>query len=163
MKLRHLVTTLAAAAAVMAFTGCGNSKADETAAVENFKKEAESLSVWMKDKQKHAQANPMAGISTLMKEMTGKLKAMQNDKLPADLKEAFGALIAQLSKMEALVAEMGGDPAEMYKKASADPTIMKTFREKAQAIETEMRPINERLQEVGKKYGIDKIGFVGSK
>jgi hypothetical protein len=161
MKLRHLFTALATVLA-LAFAGCGKSKADEQAAVENFKKEAEGLDGWMKEKQKAMGGNPMAGIA-VMRELVAKLKSMKSEDLPADLKEAWTDFVNKISKMEALLAEMGSDPAEMIKKATADPKFMQTFGERMKAIEAEVRPAAQRLTEVGKKYGIEKIGEIAPK
>jgi hypothetical protein len=161
MKLRSLFTCLAAAL-TLAFSGCGKSKAQEQAAVENFKREAESLDSWMKEKQKSMGGNPMAGIA-VMKELVGKLKAMKSEDLPADLKDAWADFVSKISKMEALLSEMGSDPAEMIKKATADPKFMQTFGERMKAIESEVRPAAQRLTEVGKKYGIEKMGEIAPK
>jgi hypothetical protein len=111
----------------------------------------------MKEKQKSIGGNPMAGIA-LMKEMVAKLKSMKSDDLPSDLKDAWSDFVEKIGKMEALVAEMGANPAEMMKKATSDPKFMQTFGERMKAIEGEVRPAATRLAEVGKKYGLEKIG-----
>jgi hypothetical protein len=156
MKLRYFIAAAAAALTII-FSGCTKSKADEQAAVQNFKKEAESLDGWMKEKQKESGRNPMAGLA-MMKELVAKLKAMKSDDLPADLKDAWGDFVAKIGKMESLLAEMGANPAEMIKKAASDPQFMQTFGERMRAIETEVKPAADRLREVGKKYGLEKIG-----
>ena len=161
MNLRNLVT-IAFAALALTFSGCGNSKAKEQAAVENFKKEAEGIDAWMKEKQKSMAGNPMAGIA-VMKELVAKMRAMKSDDLPADLKDAWGDFVAKISKMEGLLSEMGSDPAEMIKKATADPQFMQTFGERMKAVEAEVRPAAERLRDVGKKYGIEKVGDIAPK
>jgi hypothetical protein len=161
MHIRHLFTAILACL-TLALAGCGNSKAKEQAAVENFKKEAEGLDVWMKEKQQAIGGNPMAGVA-MMKELVAKLRSMKSDDLPADLKQAWDDFVAKIGKMEALLSEMGSDPAEMIKKASANPQFMQSFGERMKAIEAEVRPAAERLREVGKKYGLEKIGEIAPK
>lgn len=156
MKFRYFLAS-AVAVYALTFSGCSKSKADEQAAVENFKKEAEGLDGWMKEKQKEAGKNPMAGIA-IMKEMVAKLRSIKSDNLPDDLKSAWSDFVAKIGKMEALLAEMGANPADMIKKASSDPAFMQTFGERMKAIEAEVKPAAERLREVGKKYGLEKIG-----
>lgn len=159
MKL-HRLFTITVAALALALSGCGKSEAQQQAAVENFKKEAEGLDAWMKQKQKEIGANPMAGLA-MMKELVAKLKGMKSEDLPSDLKDAWGDFVSKISKLEALVSEMGSDPAEMIKKATSDPTFMQTFGEKMKAIEAEVKPAADRLKEVSKKYGLEKIGELG--
>src|SRR4051812_40262230 len=98
MKLRHLIAPTVAACA-LAFSGCSKSTADEQAAVESFKKEAESMNSWVKDKEKEDGKNPIAGMA-VMKEFAGKLKPMRTENLPADLREAWADAAGKFGKME---------------------------------------------------------------
>jgi hypothetical protein len=159
MNLRYLLTG-GLVALTLAFSGC-NSKAKEQAAVENFKKEAEGLDAWMKEKQKTAAGNPMAGMA-MIKELIVKMRSIKTDDLPADLKDAWTDFVSKIGKMEGLLSEMGSDPAEMIKKATANPKFMETFGERMKAVETEVRPAAARLKEVGKKYGMEQIGDIAS-
>src|SRR5215207_4127769 len=97
MNLRYLLTGVLVALA-LAFSGC-NSKAKEQAAVETFKKEAEGLDAWMKEKQKTAGGNPMAGVA-MMRELVAKMRSIKSDDLPADLKDAWTDFVAKIGKME---------------------------------------------------------------
>ena len=161
MKLRIVLTTLTAAL-TLAFSGCSKSEADEKAAVESFKQEAKGLEAWMEEKKKGLATNPMAGLA-MMKELVAKLKAMKSEDLPEDLKAAWGDFVTKISKMEGLLAEIGTDPTALIKKAQEDPKFMQTFGEKMQALEAEVRPAAQKLAEVGKKYGIEKIGELAPK
>ncbi len=156
MKLRYFFAGIAAAVTIT-LSGCSKSEAEQQAAVENFKKEASGIDAWMKDKQKEAGRNPMAGLA-IMKELVAKLKGLKNENLPPDLKDAYSDFVAKIGKMEGLLSEIGSNPAEMIKKAASDPNFMTTFGERMKAIEAEVKPAVDRLKEVGKKYGIEKIG-----
>ena len=160
MNLRFLFTSIVLAIS-LGFSGC-DSKAKEQAAVENFKKEAEGLEVWMKEKQKTVGGNPMAGVA-MMKELVAKLRTIKSDDLPSDLKDAWTDFVAKIGKMEALLSEMGSDPSEMIKKATADPKFMETFGARMKAVEAEVKPAADRLREVGKKYGVEGIGEIAPK
>ena len=65
--------------------------------------------------------------------------------------------------MEALLSEMGSDPAEMIKKATADPKFMETFGQRMKAVEAEVKPAADRLRDVGKKYGLEQLGEIAPK
>ncbi len=156
MKPRYLFAGVAAAV-TLTFSGCSKSEAEQKVAVEDFKKEAAGIDTWMKEKQKEAGRNPMAGLG-IMKDLVAKLKGMKSENLPPDLKDAWSDFVAKIGKMEGLLAEIGSNPAEMIKKAASDPNFMTTFGERMKAIEAEVKPAVDRLKEVGKKYGIEKIG-----
>jgi hypothetical protein len=161
MKLRILSASFAAVLA-LTFSSCGKSEADQKAAIENFKKEAEGLDTWMNEKQKEMASNPLGGL-TVMKELIAKMKNIKSDDLPADLKDAWTDFLAKLSKMDALFAELGSDPADVMKRAVSDPQVMQNFATKAKALEAEITPAAQKLAEVGKKYGLEKIGQLGPK
>ena len=101
----------------------------------------------------------MAGLG-IMKELVAKLRAMKSDDLPPDLKDAWSDFVSKIGKMEGLLSEIGSNPAEMIKKAASDPNFMTTFGERMKAIEAEVKPAVDRLKEVGKKYGIEKMGEI---
>ena len=159
MKITHIIP-LIIAAACFAFTGC-NKAPDEKTAIANFKAEIEGTTKWMEEKQKAAGADPMAGIA-MMGEMVNKFKAIKTDGLPADLKAAW-------SEMTAVVSELGDvfkglpklDPAKPEEMGKA----MESVGPKMMAVMAKGDPIAKKLEEVGKKYGLDmkKIGPGGGK
>jgi len=160
MNTRILLSSLAAIVMV-GLCGCGNSQADEAAALEAFKKDARSLNEWGRAMEHETRANPLALVNR-MKETMSKLRAMQNDKLPVDLKEAFAAFVEQLGKMQALLAEMGNDPEEIAKKAAADPQFMQRYAEKFKAMKPETRRVSAQLDAVLTSYKVEKLGGMGS-
>jgi len=154
--------TLLAALALLTVTGF----ADEKSALEGFKKDVAALKTWTDEMDKKIAENPLAGF-TAIGDMAAKMKAVKTDELPADLKEPWTGLIAAVDKMVALVAVFPKDPAEiekfMAKKSSEDPKFMDDFGNKMQAIETETKPILEKLKAASDKYGIEGLDKLGPK
>lgn len=149
MKIIPALTAVAIAAS-LAFSGC-NKAPDEKTAIANFKTEVETVGKWVEEKQKTVATDPAAGMA-MMGEMVGKMKAIKTDGLPADLKGAWG--------------EMGGvmtELADLFKgmpttKSDKPDEAMKAFGEimpKMMALQAKVEPIGKKLEEVGKKYGID--------
>jgi hypothetical protein len=164
MKI-FLPLTTAVLACAIALSGCGKSKADEQAAIEQFKKDTDGIGQWMSERQKSAFANPMAGVA-MMKELVGKLRSMKTEDLPDDLKQAYGDFLTQLGKMEAVVgelgAELGGDTAAIMKNV-ANPQKLRDVATRMKAINAEMQPVAARLKDVATKYGVAKIAELGPK
>jgi len=159
-----LITAVVACAG--ALSGCSKSKADEQAAIEQFKKDTDGIGQWMSERQKSAFANPMAGVA-MMKELVGKLRSIKSEDLPDDLKQAYGDFLTQLGKVEGvmgeLAAELGGDAAEMMKNVAANPQKFQSVATRMKAINAEMQPVLSRLKEVATKYGVAKIAELGPK
>ena len=149
MNVKHTLTAVAITASLV-FSGC-NKAPDEKTAIANFKTEVETVGKWIEEKQKTVATDPAAGMA-MMGEMVGKFKAIKTDGLPADLKGAWG--------------EMGGAMTELADLFKGMPTAkpdkpdeaMKAFGEimpKMMALQAKVEPIGKKLEEVGKKYGID--------
>jgi hypothetical protein len=138
--------------------------ADEKAAIDSFKKDVAALKTWTDDMDKKVAENPLAGF-TAINEMSAKMKAVKTDELPADLKDPWLGLIGAVDKMVALVAVFPKDAGEIEKfvtkKMAEDPKFMDDFGNKMQAIESDTKPIIEKLKAAADKYhieGLDKIG-----
>ena len=155
---------LAILATLALFTVAGF--ADEKSAIEGFKKDVVALKAWTDEMDKKIAENPLTGF-TAIGDMASKMKAVKTDELPADLKEPWAGLIAAVDKMVVLVSVFPKDPAEiekfMTKKSSEDPKFMDDFGNKMQAIETETKPILEKLKAAADKYGIEGLDKIGPK
>ena len=165
MKLLHLIPLFIATACLAgndsdnkpnATVSTVQVTADEKTALEKFKAEIESTTKWIEEKQKTAGADPVAGIA-MIGEIVTKFKAIKTDGLPADLKTAWG-------EMAGLIVEFGDVFKALPKMDPAKPEEgMKAFGEimpKLTAVMTKGEPISKRLEEIGKKYGLDlkKVG-----
>ena len=154
MKLIHNIA-IVVATALFTLTGC-NKAPDEKTAIANFKTEIESTTKWMEEKQKDAGADPVKGTA-VVGEIVAKFKSIKTDGLPADLKAAWG-------EMAGVMTEFGEVFKGLPKVDPAKPEdAMKAFGEigpKMMAIEEKGKPIAKKLEELGKKYGIDmsKVG-----
>ena len=130
-------------------TGSGSDT--EKNAIANFKTEVESVGKWIEEKQKSVQTDPAAGMA-MMGEMVGKFKAIKTDGLPADLKGAWG-------EMGGVMTEMGeifkGMPTAKPDKPEDAMKAMGELMPKIMAIQSKMEPAAKKLEEVGKKYGLD--------
>jgi hypothetical protein len=167
MKLIHTIP-LAFATICLAFTGCDKKTADadsgkpaapapkpaavdEKTAIANFKTEVETVSKWIEEKQKSAGADPAAGAA-MVGEIVAKLKAVNTDGLPADLKAAWVDMNGVLGEMGEVFKSMpkvdASKPEEMGK-------VMGDFMPKIMAIQAKVTPVAAKLEEVGKKYGLD--------
>ena len=149
MKLIHTIL-LIVATAFFALTGC-NKAPDEKTAIANFKAEIESTTKWMEEKQKATATDPVAGIA-MMGEMVNKFKGIKTDGLPADLKAAWG-------EMTAVFAELGdvfkGIPKLDASKPEEMNKTMGDLMPKMMAVMAKGDPVAKKLEEIGKKYGLD--------
>ena len=151
------------AAAAVAFTAILPLRAEEAdkAALDSFKKEMAGIEAYTKEQEAAIKENPMAGI-TMIRSIVVKVKAVKTDGLPADFKEAYGKFSAVLSKMGDMFKDWPEKPADMQafivKKSTEDPKFMEDFGGKMTAIEAEMAPVIAKLDELGKKYGIESLG-----
>ncbi len=100
----------------------------------------------------------MAGIAMIRNIIT-KLQGIKTDGLPADLKGGYTEFVTAISKMGELFngwPEKAEDmQAFVVKKIGEDPKFMDTFGGKMAALEKEMQPAVAKLDELGKKYGLD--------
>ena len=133
---------------------------DEKTALEEFKKDITTLNTWHDEREKEFKG-PLDAVNALG-EMSTKLKAINTDGLPADVKDPWIGLLAGLDKVLALTAELPKD-AEALTKKFQDPAFMQAFGTKMEAIEKEVKPHAEKLQAAGKKYGIEGIEKIGPK
>jgi hypothetical protein len=167
MKLIHSIP-LALATVCLAFTGCDKKTADtgagsaanpapkpaavdEKTAIASFKTEVETVGKWIEEKQKTAGADPAAGAA-MVGEIVAKLKAVKTDGLPADLKAAWGDMNGALGEMGDVFKSMpkvdAAKPEEMGK-------VMGEFMPKIMAVQAKVAPVAAKLEEIGKKYGLD--------
>lgn len=149
MKLIHTIP-LIVATAFFALTGC-NKAPDEKTAIANFKTEIESTTKWMEEKQKATATDPVAGIA-MMGEMVNKFKGIKTDGLPADIKAAWG-------EMTAIFGELGdvfkGMPKLDVTKPQEMEKTMGDLMPKMMAVMAKGDPVAKKLEEIGKKYGLD--------
>ncbi len=172
MKLIHLIPLLLATACFAAnepdkvpgaadAVGTASVTVEEKAALANFKTEIESTTKWIEDKQKTDGADPVKGIA-MIGEIVAKFKDIKTEGLPADLKTAW-------SEMTGVITEFGDLFKGLPKINPEKPDeAMKSFGEimpKMMALQTKGEPIAKKLEEVGKKYGLDlkKVGPGGGK
>lgn len=146
-------------AIAVAFASTTSLRAD--AALDNFKKEMEALEAYTKQQEAALKENPMGGIA-MIRNMISKIKAVKTDGLPDDLKAGFGDFVTAISKVGDIFKDWPEKPEEMMafiqKKATDDPKFMEAFGEKMAGIEQEMKPAIEKLDALGKKYGLDNLG-----
>jgi len=124
--------------------------ADE--AVDEFKKAVAGLKAETDAFEKKTKEDPMfgfAGFGALVE----KIKAVDSDDLPADLKAPWAGFVASLEKMAVAIGEMPKDKAELEKKFN-DAAFMEAFGKKMNGIAEEMKPHVEKLKAAGAKYGI---------
>ena len=134
-------------------------RADE--ALDGFKKEMTGIEAFVKEQEAGLKANPMAGIA-MIRNIVAKLQAIKTDALPPDLKAGFSEFVVAISKMGEMLKGWPEKTEEMQafivKKLGEDPKYMDTFGEKMAALEKEMQPAIEKLDALGKKYGLEGLG-----
>jgi hypothetical protein len=127
-------------------------------AVAGFKKEMAALEAYVKEQEAGLKTNPMAGIA-MIRGIVSKLKAIKTDGLPADLNDGYTEFVAAISKMGGLFKGWPDKAEDMQrfigKNLSEDPKYMDKFGEKMAALEKAMQPAVAKLDELGKKYGLD--------
>jgi hypothetical protein len=129
---------------------------DEKTALANFKTEVENVGKWIEEKQKTAPADPAAGMA-MMGEMVAKFKSIKTDGLPADLKGTWGEMSGALTEMSDLFKGM---PTSKPDKPEDAMKALGEIMPKMMAMQAKIEPIGKKLEELGKKYGLDlsKIG-----
>ncbi len=131
-------------------------RADE--ALDGFKKEMTGLEAYVKEQEAGLKTNPMAGIA-MIRGIVGKLKSIKTDGIPADLKTGYMEFVIAISKMGDLFQGWPEKPEEMQpfivKKIGEDPKFMESFGAKMAGLEKDMQPAIAKLDDLGKKYGLD--------
>ncbi len=149
--MRAFITAIA-----VAFISITPLRADE--ALDGFKKEMTGLEAYVKEQEAGLKTNPMAGIA-MIRGIVGKLKTIKTDGLPADLKTGYMEFVIAISKMGDMFQGWPEKAEEMQafivKKIGEDPKYMDSFGAKMAALEKEMQPAVTKLDELGKKYGLD--------
>lgn len=134
--------------------------AQDAAALDAFKKEMVAIEAYTKEQEATLKDNPMAGIA-MIRNIVGKLKAVKTDGLPADLKAGYGDFVTVMVKMGDIFKGWPDKPEQMVefiqKKAAEDPKFMESFGEKMAALEKEVEPAIKKLDELGKKYGLEGL------
>ena len=171
MKLLRSIT-LVSALVCLTLTGCdrkpanssSDSKAapvvvDEKTALANFKTEVESVGTWIEEKQKAAATNPAAEMA-VFGEIAGRVKTIKTDGLPADLKGAWDEMGVALGEMGDILKGMPKPDASKPEEAGK---ILAEIVPKMMAMNAKMEPISKKLEELGKKYGLDLSKVVPGK
>jgi len=155
MKTKRAILT----ALALAFAFIMPLRADE--ALDGFKKEMTALEASIKQQEAGLKEDPMAGIA-MIRDIVGKLQAVKTDALPDDLKAGFAEFVAAISKMGDMFKGWPEKAEEMQafivKKLGEDPKYMDAFGEKMAALEKEVQPAVEKLDTLGKKYGLEGLG-----
>ena len=151
---------------VFAFSAAHLVAADEKekAALAAFGKEMLAIEAFTKEQEALAKENPMAGISMIRK-IVEKLREVKTDGLPTDLKAGFWEFTGVIGKMGDLFKGWPEKAEEMQafvlKKVGENPKFMEDFGAQMAVIEKEMQPAIKKLDELGKKYGLDDLGKIG--
>ncbi|MCX6980029.1 MAG: hypothetical protein NTV08_04655 [Verrucomicrobia bacterium] len=149
--MRAFITAIA-----VAFATITPLRADE--ALDGFKKQMTGLEAYVKEQEAGLKTNPMAGIA-MIRNIVTKLQAIKTDGLPADLQTGYTEFVTAISKMGDMFKgwpEKAEDmQAFIVKKIGEDPKYMDAFGEKMAALEKAMQPAVAKLDELGKKYGLD--------
>lgn len=150
----------AVAVAVIAVLPLG---AAENPAIEAFKKDVATLETYTTEQELLAKKDPMAGI-TMIRGVIAKVQAVKTDGLPADLKEGWKSFVVVMAKMGEVFKGWPDKPEEVQafivKKGTEDAAYMENFEKKMTAIESELEPVMEKLEDLSKKYGLDGIGTI---
>jgi hypothetical protein len=137
--------------------------ATEKEAIAAFKSDIEKLDAEAKAKQGQLATDPAAGV-TMVRTMCKRLRAVRTDGLPADLKSAYTDLVAALGKFEKVFEgfpETGAEfQAFLQQKVTTDPNFLQKFQTDLAAATADVQPKMKKLDETGKKYGIENLGEV---
>lgn len=138
--------------------------ASEKEAIENFKKDVDKLDAEAKAKEAQQVTDPAAGV-VMVRQMCKRLREVRTDGLPADLKSAYGDMITAMGKFEKVFEgfpETGAEfQAFIQNKVTTDPAFLQKFQTDLATATTEIQPKVKKLDEMGKKYGIEKLGDFG--
>ncbi len=149
---------IALAAIVLACAAALPARAD--APLEGFKKELTAFNAFTKQQEGKTAENPMAGIA-MIRNLVDRLKTVKTDGLPEDLKAGFSEFVATISKMSELLKDWPEkvEDIEPYvkKRLAEDPKFMETMEDKIAALDKEMQPAIQKLEELGKKYGLEGL------
>ena len=148
--MKRIITCLAVLLSIV----CLPLRADEASekvALETFKKDITAVATWIEEKQKNPPADPAVGMA-MMGEIIGKFKTIKTDGLPADLKATWGEFSGVLGELGELFK--GIQPTDKDKPEDA-LKILGELMPKIMKVQERMEPISVKLDELGKKYGLD--------
>jgi hypothetical protein len=128
------------------------------AAMDGFKAGMASIEAYIKIQEAALKTDPMAGIA-MIRGIVHRLQALKTDGLPADLKLGYTEFVVAMSKMGTLFEgwpeKSEAMKAFIGKKIGEDPKFMDKFSMKMAAIEKDTQPAVAKLDELGRKYGLD--------
>lgn len=131
------------------------------AALKQFESEVDALDKYVTEQEEAMKDNPMGGL-VLIRSVVEKIKLVKTDALPADLKEGWAGFAKAMGKFGDLFngwPEKAADvEAFVAKKIEADPKFAEELETKIAAIDKELEPAIAKLDELGKKYGLENIG-----
>lgn len=122
---------------------------DEKAAIENLRKEIASIATWAKKNEEDMQVDLLL-LMKLSSQIGDKMKAVKTDGVPADLKTAWSDTAAAFGEMGELLKSVSG-----IEKAEDISKAMGELAPKLQAVSAKVDPAVKKLEEVGKKYGLN--------
>lgn len=166
MLMKKLCTVFAALACT--FTALLPLRAEEAnpAAMEAFKKDVIALETFTKSQEEALKDDPLAGI-TMIRNIVGRVKAVDTSKLPADLQAGWAEFSTALGKMGEVFKDWPEKPAEIQafiaKKATDEPAFLNGFGEKMSTLEKEIQPAIAKMDALGKKYGFEGVGGLAPK
>jgi hypothetical protein len=157
------ITRVLLAAFAVAIAVASPLSAAEDPAIESFKKDVAALESYTTEQENLAKRDPMAGI-TMIRGVVAKVQSVKTDGLPADLKEGWKSFAGVMAKMGEVFKGWPEKPEDVQafilKKGTEDPAYMGNFEKKMTAIESELEPVMEKLEDLSKKYGLDGIGTI---
>jgi hypothetical protein len=158
MKIRLLFPV--AALALLGFLA--PAQAQNSKAVEAFKAEMAAVAKLSEKVERETSVeDPASGVRGL-RTLLARLRKVRTDALPEDLKGAYIDFVAEMGKMERVFAGWPETAAEFTKfvreNVARDAKFVEKLTPRLAAIEKELAPVSERLDELGKKYGIDDLG-----
>ena len=131
----------------------------EQAAVDRFKADLAEISKW-RLKRAAENKNDAALGAILGMELIAKVKAVNSDGLPTDLKSAWVEFIAKVSKFERVVKELGGNPADIVEKKAANPYKFEQLKQELNGVALEVIGSSGALNSVALKHGITNIAEI---
>ncbi len=124
-------------------------------AVEAFRGEVLAVRDWLRERTKGSGGNPLA-LAGSLKGLGEKVKGIRTDKLPPELREAFGDLGEAFGDAGSVLKDVPTKADEMLPfilKSAQDPE----FLAKVQRVLVTGNEAAARLRETGKKYGIEDL------
>jgi hypothetical protein len=137
----------------------------EQAAIEKFKTDIKEVDAMKTEEEAKLKGNPAGGVG-MVRRMVAKMRTVRTEGLPAELKSTYGDMVNAVAKMEKIFEGWPESPAEFQafitQKATQDPQFAQNLQTQIQELQKELEPIVKKMDELGKKYRIEKLGQLGA-